>query len=159
MAISTKTITIPAEQQVDIERKFWANVHTPNPFDCWNWNGRKDKDGYGRFRFNSQDFYSHRVSWVLANGNIPNGLFICHHCDNPSCCNPEHLFIGTHLDNMFDMYSKGRGNRRFFSNSEVIEIRNLYENHNVLKSKIAYMFNASIDCINKIIKRETYKNI
>ncbi len=75
---------------------------------CWTWTGSLGKWGYGHFRVDSKTMLAHRVSWMLHNGEIPNGLFVCHHCDNPKCVNPEHLFLGTHQDNIDDMMSKGR---------------------------------------------------
>lgn len=73
--------------------------------ECWNWK-TPDKNGYGSFRCK----YAHRVMWEFENGQIPNGLWVLHKCDNPSCVNPNHLFLGTHTDNMRDMNQKHRRN-------------------------------------------------
>ena len=71
--------------------------------------GAKSKR-YGVFYIGSRkSIGAHRYAWSLANGPIPDGMFVCHKCDNPPCCNPDHLFIGTHDDNMRDMAKKGRG--------------------------------------------------
>lgn len=75
---------------------------------CWIWMGSKDKDGYGLISINSKYIGAHRVSWKLHFGPIPNNLFVCHHCDTPSCVNPYHLFLGTHQDNMKDAGRKHR---------------------------------------------------
>ena len=81
---------------------------------CRIWTGGTLKDGgYGRVRFAGKDARAHRVAWILANGPIPTGLVVCHACDNPPCVNVEHLFLGTHDDNMADMVAKGRGAGRF----------------------------------------------
>jgi hypothetical protein len=78
---------------------------------CWEWVGAK-QHGYGNFSINGKGYRSHRVSWEFFNEKpIPNGLEVCHHCDNPSCINPDHLFLGTHEDNLRDMNNK---NRAFF---------------------------------------------
>ena len=77
---------------------------------CWNWDLCLDGRGYGysrRNKFTSRS--AHRLSYYLFVGPIAEGLFVCHHCDNPKCINPEHLFIGTQKDNMMDMAAKGRG--------------------------------------------------
>lgn len=78
---------------------------------CWPWIGGHNGRGYGRFgmggRGAKQD-YAHRVAWLFANGPIPDGMHVCHRCDNPPCCNPRHLFLGTVRDNALDKGAKGR---------------------------------------------------
>lgn len=75
---------------------------------CWEWLGCKWKSGYGYLRPNKQYISAHRYFYVLYNADIPEGLDVLHRCDNPSCVNPEHLWLGTHSDNMKDAYAKGR---------------------------------------------------
>lgn len=75
---------------------------------CWNWFGLKDKDGYGVLCHDGLHSRAHRLSWEINNGVIPKGMMICHSCDNTSCINPDHLFLGTPLDNMNDKKNKGR---------------------------------------------------
>lgn len=77
---------------------------------CWLWKstgGREDK--YGGFRWRGKTLSAHRVGFALFKGEIPEGMCVCHQCDSPRCVNPDHLFLGTHKDNMRDMYAKGRG--------------------------------------------------
>lgn len=78
---------------------------------CWLWLRATTKDGYGKFKLPGRQLeMAHRWSWIRAHGSIPPGLFVCHRCDNPGCCNPDHLFLGTNRDNMNDMVAKGRFN-------------------------------------------------
>ena len=75
---------------------------------CWNWNKYRNKEGYGRFRVNNKKVLAHRASYLEFNGKIKDDLLVCHRCDNPSCINPEHLFLGTNHDNVHDSINKGR---------------------------------------------------
>lgn len=75
---------------------------------CWIWAGAKNSDGYGSFKLNGRAEKSHRIAYILKHGSIPNGMHVLHRCDTPACCNPDHLFLGTHQDNIKDMDSKGR---------------------------------------------------
>lgn len=90
--------------------KFWGRVRQ-SPNGCWEWQGAKSGRGYGRLSINGEYWLSHRLAYVLSRGEIPNGMLVCHTCDNPSCCNPDHLFLGTVKDNADDMVSKGRNYR------------------------------------------------
>lgn len=92
-------------EQKDIER-FWSKVDKSG--DCWEWVGYLNEKGYGKFRLNNKLQRAHRISYALKYGAIPEGMLVCHRCDNPKCVNPEHLFIGTTTDNARDSISKGR---------------------------------------------------
>ena len=89
---------------------FWSKVDVQGPDDCWLWKQSTDRHGYGQTGHDGLHWSAHRLAWQLSNGPIPDGLFVLHHCDNPPCCNPAHLFLGTQADNMADMVSKGRAN-------------------------------------------------
>jgi hypothetical protein len=77
---------------------------------CLEWNKYRLPGGYGRTRYEGRNMLAHRVAWLVAGGEIPEGMCVCHHCDNPACCNPEHMFLGTHKENTEDARSKGRLN-------------------------------------------------
>jgi hypothetical protein len=102
--------------------------------DCWLWIGVKNDGGYGQFSLNGKKIRSHRFVWEHFKGEIPKGMEVCHKCDVPNCVNPNHLFLGTHQDNMADKTAKGRnphmsgeknGSAKL-SQSQVDEIRRLY---------------------------------
>lgn len=78
--------------------------------DCWVWKGGLHKDGYGHLSYCGKYWLSHRLSYQTFVGKIPSGMNILHKCDNPPCCNPKHLFVGTQKDNVHDMEKKGRAN-------------------------------------------------
>lgn len=97
--------------------RLWEKVDRAGPVHpvlgtrCWIWTRGLTTSGYGSISTgNGRTSATSRVAWEVTNGPIPAGLFACHHCDNPPCCNPEHLFLGTHADNARDMAEKGRAN-------------------------------------------------
>jgi hypothetical protein len=90
---------------------FDRHVIYGDPNQCWEWLSYKNPNGYGQTKIggrNGKHILSHRLSWVVNFGEIPDGLHVCHKCDNPSCVNPNHLFLGTNLDNIKDRMAKGR---------------------------------------------------
>lgn len=93
--------------EADVTR-FWSKVDRRGPEECWEWKCGRGDFGYGAFSIKHRNRGAHRVAWVLSNGPIPRGMWVCHSCDNPPCCNPAHLFLGTHQDNEDDKTAKGR---------------------------------------------------
>lgn len=120
--------------------RLWARVDkTTSPSGCWEWRGYRRPSGHGQIgrgtRVQGLDG-THRVAWEVSNGRpVPPGMFVCHRCDNPPCCNPDHLFLGTAADNANDMAQKGRGNgargtrnhNAKLTDEQVEQIRRRYE--------------------------------
>jgi hypothetical protein len=118
MAVSMSLLVRPPQQ--DINERFWSKVDKRGPEECWPWKAGTVPFGYGAFnigplkidlnksRNNRKVANSQRVAWFLTNGLIPKGKYVLHRCDNPPCCNPDHLFLGSKYDNIEDMNKKGR---------------------------------------------------
>jgi hypothetical protein len=109
---------------------FWRNV-SRDISGCWLWlSNRKSVGGYGILRVRGTQTMAHRYAYELTHGPIPEGLFVCHKCDVPACVNPDHLFLGTALDNTIDMIGKGRsrfiGHSPRLSDDQVREVRRRY---------------------------------
>ncbi len=93
---------------VPVEKRLAKYIIKDPETGCWNWISATVSKGYGVLSVNGKMQYVHRLVWEREHGPIPNGMQVCHSCDNPRCCNPEHLFLGTRSDNMLDMVNKGR---------------------------------------------------
>ena len=139
------------------EERFWSWVNISDPESCWEWKGHKNKDGYGRFVSNKKRYVSSRFSYTISKGDIPDDLLVCHSCDNPSCVNPEHLFLGSYTDNNRDTVNKGRTNPRKGDNhphakiteAQVEEIKMLLES-GISNKEIAERYGVSVSHIRNI---------
>ncbi len=113
--------------------RFWSKVDKQGPDECWEWLACKTTGGRGQFWIDYRMYGAHRVSWYLTYGPIPKGLFVCHHCDNPSCVNTAHLFLGTNQDNMLDASRKGRIARGSRQGSSKLTEEDVYRIRELLK--------------------------
>lgn len=137
---------------------------------CWNWTWYKDINGYGKVTIDSKTWLAHRVSYIVFKGEFPDEMFICHHCDNPSCINPDHLFVGTMSDNMKDAYDKGilhpanqfkKGEpnvNRKLTNDQVKEIKRLM-GLGYQQKQVAKMYKVAPATIMRIMTKRMYKEI
>lgn len=148
--------------------RFWSKVRKGNSVDdCWEWMSKSvDQNGYGLIGKNGKR--AHRVSWELHNGQpVPNDMYVLHHCDNPPCTNPRHLFLGTPADNTHDMIAKGR-NRTLrgedsplskLSKDQVIEIKRLLHAEKLTHKTLATRFGVGRANIGCIINGQTWKEV
>lgn len=131
---------------------------------CWNYTGYLDKDGYGNFWYEGKNKGAHRVMWEIENKTtIPEGYLICHKCDNPSCINPDHLFLGTTLDNIEDKIKKGRQPKgedagpSKLTRQQVEEIKYKYDKNNISYRKLGKEYKVSYNTVHLIITGKIWK--
>lgn len=152
------------------EERFWAKVDRSAPDGCWNWIASRNKKGYGHFCFDNRVYQAHRFCYAMHYGSIPDGMYICHHCDNPSCVRPEHLFLGTHEDNTKDMIEKGRhlspsrpkGELNGFSSltdTQVMEIRHRYAQGGITQATLGNEYGVCQTTISAIVRRKRWQHI
>jgi hypothetical protein len=143
-----------------VAERFWAKVEKTEG-GCWLWTASRHPKGYGLLSFGNRPARAHRVAWQLTNGDIPPGLFVCHRCDNPPCCNPEHLFLGTNTDNMRDASQKGRlsggpGQPKLTA-EQVIGARQRHPG--VCYSALAKEFGVTFECIKNAVRGFTWASL
>lgn len=148
-----------------VEDGFWKYVSPGETDECWEWQGPiVGGRGYGKFQSSGETLSAHRVSYELHHGPISDGMCVCHTCDNPSCVNPHHLFVGTPADNMADKVRKGRHRRGEETRSakltrkDVIKIRSL-ASAGLSNSEIARRFPVSRRNIRFIVERKTWRHV
>lgn len=100
--------------------RFWNHVDQ-QPNRCWEWTGCLDRYGYGKVKIGGVVFISHRIAYEISKGEFDKSMHILHSCDNPKCCNPEHLHLGTHVQNMREMAERGRAGNRYIQRRRVEE--------------------------------------
>lgn len=91
------------------KQRYWSKVSIKGEDECWDWLASLSSVGYGAFSIKNIQYSSHRIAWEFTNGKIPEGKLVLHKCDNRKCCNPNHLYIGTHSDNICDAITRNRG--------------------------------------------------
>jgi len=139
-----------------LEKRFWAKVDIRGEDECWNWKGYRKKDGYGLFQSSGFAALTHRFSYELEVGPIPDGLIICHKCDNPSCVNPNHLYAGTSSDNNHDMCRINVHNMRYATKRQCRTLLQAYKNNkgNVeILTMLAKYYGISYDELIEIVAR------
>jgi HNH endonuclease len=132
---------------------------------CWIWQGAKTEGGYGHLYVDGYTQLAHRVMWTVVVGSIPDGMLICHTCDNPPCINPEHLFMGTVSANSRDMVQKGRGRgasrpgeknpNHKISNDTVLRIRQMFQ-EGMKPQKIADLLGLNNDHVSSITRGDRW---
>jgi len=148
--------------------RFWRKVSKAGPEECWIWHAHINASGYGRMMWEKKDLrLAHRISWELANGPIPDGLIVCHKCDNPPCVNPAHLFVGTHADNMADRDRKHRrappkgelNGRARLTEQQVRDIRANAVLCRLTHKELAEWLGVTRTIVSSIIARKTWQHV
>ncbi len=149
-----------------LELRFWTKVRKGD--DCWLWVGQKAGNGYGVLLYKGRRLMAHRLAWEILRGPIPDGLWVLHNCpggDNPQCVNPNHLFLGTHADNMADMVQKGRSTRgrrdaaAKATPAIVRAVREAYQTGQFTLRFLASKHGLSQSAVWKIVRRKTWGHV
>lgn len=155
-------------------RRFWRRVERPDANGCRIWTGaiNRARGGYGVVQVKRWPFVqvwrTHRLAWTLVNGPIADGFHILHRCDNPPCCEPSHLFVGTNADNVADRIAKGRPNgggcppgedcwNRKLSEADVGNIRLRYLGSSATQQELADEYGVAQTTVSKLLRGESWK--
>lgn len=144
---------------------FWLHVDKRGHAECWNWvRGNWDKFGYGKFVYRGRNIVAHRASFLIHFGSTK-GLDVLHKCDNPTCVNPKHLFLGTQADNNLDAYRKGRipkgehAGRALLTAKQVTAIRKLYRPYVVTARILAHRFTVSTEAVYSVLHGRSWTHL
>lgn len=147
--------------------KFWDMIDVSEDKNtCWEWKSKKGTFLRAYTRYKGKSWNASRLAWFLINGEIPDGLIICHKCDNPPCCNPNHLFLGTFQDNVDDRERKGRNKTPHclgedhgghkLTESDVREIRKLYQTTSHNYYTLSEIYGVCFSAIRNVIKGRSW---
>lgn len=148
----------------DLYEKLLSNSSVNHNSGCIEWNGALSKKGYGHINWKGRVLRVHKASYTAKYGDVPNGYFVCHKCDNRKCFNPEHLYLGTPLENSRDMVKKNRqtiGEKNpmaKLTESDVMKIRKL-RNDGLFMREIAELFNVSREAVGMIVRSKRWANV
>jgi hypothetical protein len=144
---------------------FWKKVNIRGAEKCWEWLGTfiNLPGGYGRFVYHRKVYLAHRFCYIISYGAIPPNMYVCHHCDNPSCINPNHLFMGTSSDNALDRSFKGRNpnnsgvlsGKHILTEEQVLEIKRSSETASFLSKK----FNTCLSNVYTIRSGKSWRHL
>jgi hypothetical protein len=147
--------------------RFWKTIHVGNIEDCWPAKNKPTSKGYCNSRFHRVKYRTHRLACMIHYGNVPVELLCCHHCDNRSCCNPHHIFFGTHKDNGADAVKKNRypsrkGSLNDFAKlneEKVLVIRRMRRERGTKYSSLAKKFKVSKSCIYQVLTWKKWTHV
>jgi len=136
-------------------QEFWSAAGPPG---CWEWQGAKDRDGYGQTRSQGR-VKAHRRAWEIVAGTIPAGLYVLHRCNNASCVRPDHLYLGTALDNGIDRRARARPHRATYqlSRAEVEDIRTRYATGTIRQKELGDEYGVNQGTISRIVLGKAYR--
>jgi len=154
----------------DPQRRFLNKIRIVPETGCWEWEAKLMQSGYGGFYIDGKTTTAHRAGWILFKGDVPKTIEVCHKCDNPKCVNPDHMFLGTHEENMKDAWRKERfSNRKIqrgeevgtskLTNNDVLEIRKLHSGDNKTMGEIAAIFDVTKGTIWKVLSGRSWKHV
>ena len=161
------SVAVPSLSPLTNLEKFWDRVFILGEDDCWEWIGCVNSKGYGRVRSQGREYRTHQLAWILTHGDTRNGLCVLHECDNPPCCNPKHLFLGTNADNTTDMVRKGRlvsspgdaHGRAKLTSRQVLMMRALWNTGEFTRKELAIYFEISHPHAARIVRRGEWRHI